>query len=312
MAKQAKQYFLSQLRERVGQLRSLPNSQSLLESADGRLRLYLRYSKLHAGHRTFYGLRRQDLLKLQGHRSFICFIWDDQTEPLILPYEKYEDLFQTISPAPDGQYKTQVILHPDGVELYVAGGGRFNVESYLGWKELQQANEHTETACPELTHSQVQTLLGAIGSAKGFHIWIPQNDRGSLDWKNVPKFEMTNVLPSAYENVREIAEQVDVLWVVKGGGLIQALYEVEHSTTIYSGLLRFNDIHLATPSLQARFSIVAEDVRRGRFSRQLNRPTFQASGLHDLCGFLEYAEVYGWYKRLSSVPIERSSRYEAE
>lgn len=299
MAKPAKQNFLANLHERVAGLRSLPKSQSLLESNDGRLRLYLRYSKLHAGRRTFYGLRREDLLQLQGHRSFICFIWDDQSEPLIIPFEKYEDLFQSLKPASDGQYKVQVILRPDGADMYVAGGGRFDVEAYVGWDELQSTVQNTNEIIPNLTHSQVQTLLAAIGHTKGFEIWIPQNNRSSLDWSRVPKFNMVNSLPSAYDAVRDVAEQVDVLWLAKGGGQIRTLYEVEHSTTIYSGLLRFNDIHLATPSAQMHFNIVAEDVRRGQFSRQLNRPTFQASGLTDSCGFLDYAEVYGWHKRIA-------------
>jgi len=302
MAKQAKHLFLSELRNRAGDLRSLPRSRSLFETRDGCVRLYVRYSKRHEGDRTFYGLRRQDLQQLEGHRSFMCFIWDDQQEPLIVPFDKYEDLFQTVAPAPDGQYKTQVFFPPDGAELYVAGGGRFNVDSHFGWNELQQAVENREAGTPALTHSQVQTLLGAIGAAKGFRIWIPQNDRRALDWSLAVRFEMANMVPLAHESVRAIAEQVDVIWFGKGSGHIQALYEVEHSTTIYSGLLRFNDIHLVAPSFHSRFSIVSEGIRRGRFARQLNRPTFQASGLHELCTFLEYPDVYGWYRRLFVAP----------
>ena len=299
MTKQAKDQFLSELRSRAGDLRSLPKSQSLFETRDGRVRIYVRYSKRLPGDRTFYGLRRQDLQQLEGHRSFICFVWDEQDEPLILPFDKYEDLFQSVAPAPDGQCKAQVFLRSEVRELYVAGAGRFNVESHFGWDEFQGAVENADPATPTLNHSQVQTLLGAIGAAKGFQIWIPQNDRAGLDWERVPRFEMATVLPPSYESVRAIAEHVDVIWLIKGSGQLQALYEVEHSTTIYSGLLRFNDIHLVVPSLQPRFSIVAEDVRRGRFARQLHRPTFQANGLHELCSFLKYPEVFGWYMRLS-------------
>lgn len=268
---------------------------------DGRVRIYVRYSKQHPGNRTFYGIRRRDLQQLEGHRSFICFVWDEQDDPLIVPFDRYEDLFQSVAPAPDGQYKAQVFLRSDARELYVAGAGRFNVESHFGWDELQRAVENAESATPTLNHSQVQTLLGAIGASKGFQIWIPQNDRASLDWGFVSRFEIANALPRGYASVRSIAEHVDVIWLSRGSGELAALYEVEHSTTIYSGLLRFNDIHLIAPSLQPRFSIVAEDIRRGRFARQLHRPTFQASGLHELCSFLEYREVFGWYTRLSSV-----------
>lgn len=299
MAKREREHFLSELRECAGELHSLPKSRSLFETRDRRVRIYVRYSKRHRDSRTFYGLRQQDLHYLEGHRSFICFVWDDQREPLIVPFERYEDVFQSVEPAPDGQYKTQVFLRSDATELYIAGAGRFNVESHFGWSELQGAVENTDSSAPVLSHSQVQTLLGGIGVAKGFQVWIPHNDRTGLDWEHVPRFEMANWLPPAYEHVRAIAEQIDVIWLIRGSGAFSALYEVEHSTTIYSGLLRFNDIHLVAPSLQPRFNIVAEDVRRGRFSRQLHRPTFRASGLHELCSFLEYQEVFWWYTRLS-------------
>lgn len=298
MANPTKQAFLNDLSDRVGAIRSLPNSQSLFEINEGRACVYVRYSKRHGGNRTFYGLRRQDLQHLEGRRSFICFLWDGQTEPLLIPFNKYEDLFQSIAPATDGQYKAQVLLREEGADLYVAGGGRFNVESHFGWEELILATGSRALATPNFTHAQVQTLLGAIGAAKGFDIWIPRNDRGRLGCGNAPDFQLTNQLPTTYENIRGIVEQVDVVWLAKGGGQIHALYEVEHSTTIYSGLLRFNDIHLVAASLLHRFSIVAEDTRRAKFSRQIHRPTFKASGLHELCSFLEYPEVFGWYTRL--------------
>lgn len=300
MASSAKNEFLLELRKRTGELRCLPRSQSLFETHDGKLRLYIRYSKRHGGNRTFYGLRRDDLRQLDGRRAFICFVWDDQPEPLLIPYEKYEDLFRTVSPATDGQYKSQVFLRTEGVELYISGCGRFNVESHIGWNDLNSAVNDFDDCQPQLNHSQIQTLLGAIGAAKGFQIWIPQNDRQRLDWTMVPRFELASTLPSIYQSVSSIAEQIDVIWLLRGSGVVQSLFEVEHSTTIYSGLLRFNDIHLVAPLSQSRYNVVGEDVRRSRFVRQLSRPTFQRSGLHELCSFLEYSEVYAWYKRLNA------------
>lgn len=92
--------------------------------------------------------------------------------------------------------------------------------------------------------------------------------------------------------------EVDVIWIRKGSNELRALFEVEHSTPIYSGLLRFNDIHLLAPNLRPRFSIVANDYRRSAFARQLNRPTFRTSGLREICTFLEYVDVLGWHSRI--------------
>jgi len=79
---------------------------------------------------------------------------------------------------------------------------------------------------------------------------------------------------------------------------MKALFEVEHSTPIYSGLLRFNDVHLIAPIPISKFTIVSNDARRSLFARQVNRPTFKTSGLTELCTFLEYVDVFGWHKRI--------------
>jgi hypothetical protein len=90
------------------------------------------------------------------------------------------------------------------------------------------------------------------------------------------------------------------MWIARGGDRPAALYEVEHSTPIYSGLLRFNDVLLALPDLPMRYGIVSNDNRKSLFVRQLARPTFKASGLRENCTFLEYRNVFGWHQRLRS------------
>jgi len=299
MPNHTKLNFLEELRTRFGRVRKLDHTQSLFEVGEGSVRVYIRYSRLHSDKETFYGLRQQDLQLLEGRRAFICFLWDGQAEPLLVPFSEYEEVFQAISPASDGQYKVQVFLNDDGTELYVARVGRFNAEGYFGWDALQAAYEPVSGGVlPEITHSQAQTLLGAIGAAKGHDIWIPPNDRIRLDWSVTDHFECRAELPHGYDEAIGIMREVDVIWIRKGSNELRALFEVEHSTPIYSGLLRFNDIHLLAPNLRPRFSIVANDYRRSAFARQLNRPTFRTSGLREICTFLEYVDVLGWHSRI--------------
>ncbi len=298
MPNPAKSAFLAQLASRFGGLRKLEKSQSLFEVGDNRARLYFRYSKRHARNRTFFGLRKVDLQVLEGHLGIVCFLWEGQQEPLFVPYSDFEEVFASLTPARDGQFKVQVYQQLGGTELYIATAGRFNVESYIGWDYLGSLIESVRTPIPELSHVQVQTLLGGIGAAKGFDIWIPPNDRPSLDWAATAGFHILNALPQALFPVKNIAEGVDVIWVERGAGLPAALYEVEHSTPVYSGLLRFNDVHLTLPSLNLRFGIVSNHDRRALFVRQLGRPTFRASGLSEVCAFFEYRNVYGWHHRI--------------
>jgi hypothetical protein len=262
-------------------------------------RIYIRYSKVHNAHRTFYGLREDDLRQLEGHPSLICFLWDEQKEPLFLRFSDYEEVFHSTCPAADGQYKVQIYLHDGAVELYVAQAGRFNVEGNFGWDELEvMLSLSALKVVPDFSHSQMQTLLGAIGATKGYEVWIPTNDRGKLDWSVADSFNCREALPGGFQDVEKIVQEIDVIWISRGSSEPRALFEVEHSTPIYSGLLRFNDVHLVAPRLRSRFSVVANDARRDIFARQLNRPTFRVSGLSDLCTFLDYRDVFSWFNRL--------------
>lgn len=298
MAENVKTNFLNELTKRFGALRKIERSQSLFEIRSGAARVYIRYSKIHSRNQAFYGLREADLQLLQGHPSIICFLWDNQKEPLLIPFAEYEEIFQSIPPASDGQYKVSVYIQDDGAELYIAKAGRFNVESYFGWESLNSLIDSSIIQIPELSHSQVQTLLGSIGSIKGYAIWVPANDRTRMDWSLTRPFDFKVSLPLLLKPVKNIVEEVDVIWIERGSGIATAFFEIEHSTPIYSGLLRFNDVHLLAPSLRPQFSVVSNDERRSTFVRQLNRPTFEMSGLSEICTFLEYRNVFGWHDRL--------------
>jgi len=299
MTSEVKSIFLQELSHRCGELYKLADSHSLFQIPGSNIRIYIRYSRLHNDNRTWYGLRERDFHELEGCPSIICFLWEGQEDPLLIPYSDFEDVFQSTSPADDGQYKVQIILHEDGTELYIPRVGRFNVEGYIGWRQLDNLLAITSiNKLPDLSHSQIQTLLGSIGSNKSFDIWIPSSDRSQLDWMIAQQFDFRDILPYGYEQVKNILQEVDVIWLRRGSNDIHALFEVEYSTPIYGGLLRFNDIHLITPNLHPRFSIVANNTRRSLFIRQLNRPTFRMSGLSELCTFLEYADVFNWYSRL--------------
>jgi hypothetical protein len=299
MPKPVKEQFLKELRQRFPSLKKLEGSQSLFEIPETSSRVYVRYSKVHPDGRTFFGLRQVDLRQLEGQRSVICFLWEGQTTPLLIPFPAFEDVFASLTPADDGQYKAQVYSDPASTELYIANAGRFGVEGYFGWNELNTpADSKTRSQASVLGHSQVQTILGAIGFAKGNDIWCPQVDRAGLDWTVADQFPLHNSLPHRFQAVEPVLSEVDVVWMNRGAGDLVALFEVEHTTSIYSGLLRFNDVHLVAPDLHPRFSIVANDTRRSLYVRQVNRPTFQRSGLAEVCTFMEYENVLDWYSRI--------------
>jgi hypothetical protein len=196
MANLQKEAFIEELGIRCGFLKKLDRSQSLYEARNGSCLVYIRYSKVHSRNSTFYGLRAEDLLKLYGRPSLICFLWEGQDQPLLVPFADFEDVFQAISPAGDGQYKAQIYIREDAIELNLVGAGRFNMEAYVGWHVLDQVLDTSSLSpVPDLSHAQVQTLLGSIGVVKGYDIYVPPNDRSKLDWSLTDTFDCCAILP---------------------------------------------------------------------------------------------------------------------
>jgi hypothetical protein len=297
MAHDIKPKFLNELDERFGPLKKLTGSQSLYELGEGQVRLYIRYSKIHSRSQGFYGLRKSDLDKLDGFRSYVVFLWDDQEFPLMIPSTHLMPLIEQVSLASDGQYKAGVYLGESGTELYFAGIGRFGVDGFFGWSGVESAMVGTVSkTISQFTHSQWQTIVGSLGSRKGFDIWIPTNNRSSLDWSVAPQFPVIRSIPPGYLPISNVIEEIDVMWIARGAQSPTALFEIEYSTPIYSGLLRFNDVHLVAPKLKPRFHIIADEDRRSLFVRLINRPTFKVSGLVDVCSFMDYQQVTSWHE----------------
>lgn len=290
---------LEVLRKRFGELQKIEGSQSLFKLGTDAARIYLRYSKVHPRGRTFFGLREVDLRQLEGHNSFLCFLLDDGSAPLFIPYADFEEVFRSAQIARDGQYKVQLFSQHQGLELYIARQGRFNVEGYVGLDALSRSLGATRLReALALSHSQVQTLLAGIGHMKGYDVYVPDVDAGKFDWSLSKRFSLRRSIPAGFDEVARILCEIDVVWIAGGRNTIEGLFEVEHSTPVYSGLLRFNDVLLTAPKV-SRFSIVSNDTRRALFSREVSRPTFKKSGLAELVSFLEYRNVLEWHTRIA-------------
>lgn len=293
------------IRNRFGEVHKLPGGNSLFVVGNDAARIYFRYSKVHDNGRAFFGLRQADLRQLEAHNSFICFLTNSDAVPILIPFADFEELFRQAKPASDGQYKVQLASRRGALELYVPKQGHFNVEGYIGLEGLQQSLEAEKLRDPRsFSHTQVQTLLAEIGQLKGYDVFVPASDAGKIPWPDPSRFKIRQNVPIEIREVGHLLSEIDVVWVAPASNLIEGVFEVEHTTTIYSALLRFNDVLLTDPKV-SRFSVVSAEGRRSLFARQLFRPTFMKSGLSELTGFLEYSNVFNWHARLS-----RSSKLE--
>jgi type II restriction enzyme len=71
---------------------------------------------------------------------------------------------------------------------------------------------------------------------------------------------------------------VDVLWFEKGTSRIVCAFEVEKSTSIYSGILRLTDLSLSLPEHGKHLFLVVPDPREREVVLQLTRPSLKGHG----------------------------------
>ena len=143
------------------------------------------------------------------------------------------------------------------------------------------------------THTEVQGWLRDLGRALGFNVWVAANDRGRALGTGALGDGCLDDLPAALKTVPGIdaIRLIDVLWLEKEGERVVAAFEVEHTTSIYSGIVRLLDLALGAPGNATRaLFLVAPDDREDDVRTQLRRPAFQRVGdLH--VRFLPYGEL---------------------
>lgn len=155
-------------------------------------------------------------------------------------------------------------------------------------KTLQKQGES------DRTHSEIQAWLRDMGRALGYDIWIASNDRGRLhDGVRLGDGCLESLPPSISTSTGgDAIRLIDVLWLEKSGDRVAAAFEVEHSTSIYSGIVRMLDLALSGSDLHATAGLflVAPDAREGEVRAQLARPAF--SRIADLeIAYLPYGEL---------------------
>lgn len=138
---------------------------------------------------------------------------------------------------------------------------------------------------------RIQALLARIGAKMGLRIWIPKSDRSSVasEWKDEGS-ALLEILPLNYdETTLRTIEQIDVLWL-RGRAIVRA-FEVEHTTSIYSGILRMADLLALQPNMDIKLHIVAPYERRDKVFQEIRRPVFsllEKGPLSESCTFLSY------------------------
>ncbi len=145
---------------------------------------------------------------------------------------------------------------------------------------------HDENEVSE--HVKMQWKLINLGKKAGSEVWIPKNDQKRIvDAYGYSEFE--HEFAAGIDLQAKYVENIDVVW--RQEFRIDAAFEIEHSTGIYSGLLRFSDLKIVAPNSVYPLYIVAPLSRRNRLKEQVKRPTFKKMDFDQKVRYLSYEAV---------------------
>ena len=172
-------------------------------------------------------------------------------------------------------------------------------------REEDETSEQESEAKKPREHTEIQWYLLTLGSNMGFDLWVARNDRNRTwdgeRFRDFPKLK--DKLPPLFgdEATNRTVELIDVLWLK--GSTIVAAFEIESTTSIYSGLLRMADLIAMQSNLTIPLYLVAPDERRGKVFTEVNRPTFSrlSPQLSKICRFKAFDTLKNQTKAVSHV-----------
>ncbi len=193
--------------------------------------------------------------------------------------------------------------------LFDVGSGRYPAPprdgddaARIAWEtDLRKVREDGAAAAKQLrrseeeerSHTEIQAWLRDLGRALGFDVWVAANDSN----RALPTGRLGDgcieTLPSSISSApgSDAIRLIDVIWLNRETAHVVAAFEVEHTTSIYSGIVRLLDLAIGAPEHAVKgLFLVAPDDREDEVREQLLRPAFRHIA-HLQMRFLPYGEL---------------------
>jgi type II restriction enzyme len=164
-----------------------------------------------------------------------------------------------------------------GKDEYLSEIERTRLEKLI---EKRHKDKRLETEDENL-HNEMQYHLLKIGHSLGYDVIAASNDR-SKSWDG-NKFTFISLAEfprlGLEKEVLNTVKLIDVLWFVKGTAKVIAAFEVEKSTSIYSGILRLTDLRCSIQESEEVLYLVVPDQREKDVIMQLSRPSIRKGNM---------------------------------
>ena len=160
-----------------------------------------------------------------------------------------------------------------GEEAAMTEDERRKIERQIEKRRVDITHEQQE----DDTHKEMQYHLLKIGRALGYDSIAAANDRSRKYKENDFRMMSLNELPSLQTDSDTFGtiNLIDVLWLEKGSDRIVSAFEIEKTTSIYSGILRLSDLSFSLPENRRTLFLVIPDGREKDDRLQLTRPAFR-------------------------------------
>jgi hypothetical protein len=126
-------------------------------------------------------------------------------------------------------------------------------------------------------HTRAQQSLLNLGRVLGFTPWVTPDDQSKqVDEDGTSLADLPGVttdLPGQFNDAtNRTIRHIDVMWLQRSR--IEAAFEVENSTSIYSGILRMADLLALQPNIDIPLYLVVPEGRLDKALLELQRPVF--------------------------------------
>lgn len=172
------------------------------------------------------------------------------------------------------------LLFEIGMQKLVLGSDEYLSQAERGKLEKLIEKRHAEVKMEdeeESLHTEMQFHLLKIGSALGYDAFPASNDRSKSFKGSSFSFMCSATFPQIAldRETLNTVRLIDVLWFEKGTNNVIAAFEVEKSTSIYSGILRLTDLSYTIADGDEVFYLIVPDKREKDVLVQLSRPAIK-------------------------------------
>lgn len=155
--------------------------------------------------------------------------------------------------------------------------------------------ENTKQSNISEPHLNAQYILKELANILEIDVFIARNDQNKVFNEEFLGDGTLDVIP--YENIpkesKNIISLIDVIWFKNS--VPHAAFEIETTTSISSGLLRFSDL-IYTLNIPIELYIVTTRNREKKLKKELNRPIFKNTSISQRCKVIYLDDLKALYK----------------